>query len=100
MRLGGVIKSQKKVCPFLESIEKWYQITMPYLYGKLLIYVIPSLYMYDNISGLGNIFTLLKSISLFILGPSFYRSKTILGWPKTFWTRQEPFGHDSQTKNQ
>jgi len=50
MRLGGVIKSQKKVCPFLESIEKWYQITMPYLYGKLLIYVIPSLYMYDNIS--------------------------------------------------
>jgi len=93
MRLGGVIKSLKNAF-FLQSIEKWYQITMSYLYCSFLIELMQSLFTYDNISGLDNIFT------LFILSPFFCRSKTILGWPKTFWTRKRPRGHDSKTKNQ
>ena len=66
----------------MQSIEKWYQITMSYLYCSFLIELMQSLFTYDNISGLDNIFT------MFILGPFFCRSKTILVRPKTFWTRQ------------
>ena len=45
----------------------WYRITISYLYCSFLIELMQSLFTYDNISGLDNIFT------LFILGPFFCR---------------------------
>lgn len=93
MRLGGVIKSLKNAlfCNLLKNgIKSQCHICIVHSFIELM----QSLFTYDNISGLDNIFT------MFILGPFFCRSKTILVRPKTFWTRQKSSGHDSKTKNQ